>query len=341
MGAFKDLLDALKGSVSGPFPFGGTAFPTSEGFPTMVAHSVKGAFFSLENLDQLADIPYENLVLNQEVVVGQFELPDTTLHSVTRYRLVNMPALNTKVSDVPDFVVTDYWQIVIENVESEEPGPAGNNGWSPVFANEPDGPNRTVQKLIGWIGGQGSSPAIPADSYIGASGYVVKSAATNIQGQQGPAGNALLVRPEAYFSVGTRAIVAPDTVFNFALGSMQNLPSNQSLTVTNTWSQPRSFIIRGQAHFADTNGECSWVAQLVEGDDGNRSAQTTDVLRDENYARGHYVNVNTHPSILKILVGFKTVIPAGQSKKFRMKLGQSAGPNNSKYSYPFIEAWGL
>jgi hypothetical protein len=66
-------------------------------------------------------------------------------------------------------------------------GLQGYDGWEPVLANEADG-QRIVQKIVDWIGGGGTKPALPSPAYIGSTGYVALASATDIRGAQGYAG---------------------------------------------------------------------------------------------------------------------------------------------------------
>jgi hypothetical protein len=65
------------------------------------------------------------------------------------------------------------------NVPSRR-GLRGPDGWSPIYANVPDGP-RVVQQLVGWYGGEGEPPA--TGQYVGPVGLVTAIAqATDIRG---------------------------------------------------------------------------------------------------------------------------------------------------------------
>lgn len=73
---------------------------------------------------------------------------------------------------------------------------AGTNGWSPIFAIEIDsvnldsqGNSRDVLKLVGWVGGTGTTPTDYIGQYVGASGYVPLIAnGSNIRGASGTNG---------------------------------------------------------------------------------------------------------------------------------------------------------
>ena len=67
-------------------------------------------------------------------------------------------------------------------------GEEGDAGWSPRFSVRADG-ERRVLYLEGYVGGEGSAPAINA-RFVGASGYVLTAAAaTNIRGGTGAKGD--------------------------------------------------------------------------------------------------------------------------------------------------------
>ncbi|MGL6106303.1 hypothetical protein, partial [Romboutsia sp.] len=62
-------------------------------------------------------------------------------------------------------------------------------GWSPVLNLETVGDERTVLKLVGYIGGQGTMPIDNIGSYFGPSGFVINSIdAVDLQGDNGQDG---------------------------------------------------------------------------------------------------------------------------------------------------------
>lgn len=75
-------------------------------------------------------------------------------------------------------------------------GPAGYNGWSPIYQTvtdnvnlDTDGNPREVLQLIGWEGGTGIVPTMYINQYLTSTGYDFDiSLATNIKGPQGDAG---------------------------------------------------------------------------------------------------------------------------------------------------------
>lgn len=66
-------------------------------------------------------------------------------------------------------------------------GARGFDGWEPVLANETDG-QRRVLRLVDWIGGEGQKPAVPANSYVGPTGFTNLAGATDIRGETGATG---------------------------------------------------------------------------------------------------------------------------------------------------------
>ncbi len=63
----------------------------------------------------------------------------------------------------------------------------GDKGWSPLLSVVPDG-ERRVLKIVDWAGGEGEKPEIPADSYLGASGFTTLENAIDIRGSMGESG---------------------------------------------------------------------------------------------------------------------------------------------------------
>jgi len=65
-------------------------------------------------------------------------------------------------------------------------GPAGQDGWTPVFASAVDGDRRVLQ-VIDWVGGEGQKPV--AGQYVGATGLVEAiGSAVDVRGPKGAAG---------------------------------------------------------------------------------------------------------------------------------------------------------
>lgn len=72
----------------------------------------------------------------------------------------------------------------------------GNNGWSPLLSVvvdavnlDPDGNDRDVLQLVGWFGGEGTTPTDYVGQYLGTTGFVPAIAnGTNIRGARGAAG---------------------------------------------------------------------------------------------------------------------------------------------------------
>jgi hypothetical protein len=114
MGAFNNFINSLKATLPGLIPIGGTLVGTSEGTVTMIAQSIKGGFCVLDTLDTLVDIPYELLSIDMEVLVREYQPVSGSKHPRTRYTLIQMPPLNTKVGEVPGYLLNDYWVRVDE-----------------------------------------------------------------------------------------------------------------------------------------------------------------------------------------------------------------------------------
>lgn len=69
----------------------------------------------------------------------------------------------------------------------ENAGTAGDDGWTPVLALATDG-NRVVQKIVDWVGGQGTKPSV-VDQYVGPTGIVsTPGAAVDVRGAAGADG---------------------------------------------------------------------------------------------------------------------------------------------------------
>lgn len=66
------------------------------------------------------------------------------------------------------------------------PSPTALAGWSPVYAIETSGDEAYI-KIVDYTGGDGTAPAMPAEVYLGASGFTVIGNAINIK-LAGPAG---------------------------------------------------------------------------------------------------------------------------------------------------------
>jgi len=331
MGAFKDYLDVLKASITGPVPYGGTIVPTSEGFPVAFAHNIKGASFPVASLAILADIPYQNLMIGMQFRVFSVD---------TQYKLFQLPAEGTRFSDIVDYDIADFWEEVTGG--SGTPGPPGANGWSALYLPEEDGPTRVVEKFIDWVGGSGTKPAIPTPpaDYRGSGAFVTKSLAVNIKGPQGNPGSDALVRPEYYETIGNRRITPPITNFPAAPGVWAF--GSSPIQVNNTWTQPRRFMIFGEIPFTNVSGPTSWVVRLNHRGDihwGGADEVTTSLM-DENYGRADWVNASFHQSLFKINVRGVIQLAAGASRYFRMTMNFTNG-GASKYDEGFIEVIGL
>jgi hypothetical protein len=123
MGAFKDYLDSIISTLAGIVPFGGTLDTPSEEDPIAIAQKIKGNTFVVESLEVLADIPYKMLQKDMEVIVSQHTLGSGTVMPKTRYSLKEMPPANTKVNEVPSYVLSNYWIPVVYGSERFEEDP--------------------------------------------------------------------------------------------------------------------------------------------------------------------------------------------------------------------------
>lgn len=61
-------------------------------------------------------------------------------------------------------------------------------GWTPRFSVVTDGIRR-VLRLVGYTGGSGTAPTVPANNYVGSTGLGTLAAATDLRGQKGDPGN--------------------------------------------------------------------------------------------------------------------------------------------------------
>lgn len=136
MGAFQDYITSVKTSLEGVIPIGGTFVGTSEGVPMALAQQIKGGFAVLDTLDTLADIPFQILSLDMEIVVREYVLGSGTRHPRTKYILRQMPPDDTKVNEVPGYILGDYWTKVEEknfSAETESQYAPNFEGKRPLF----------------------------------------------------------------------------------------------------------------------------------------------------------------------------------------------------------------
>jgi len=336
MGAFNDYLQAILSGQNGTIPIGGTFKPTNESFPLIPGLTVIGGSFPVPDLNTLADIPYDALALNMEVRVVNGD----GLGNSVKYYLTQMPPVDTRVSEIPGYDITDFWSVVEDGGGGDPvPGPPGDKGWAPVLAVEDDGADRSVVKVVGYIGGTGTSPSTPIapNNYVGISGYTNKSGALNVKGSQGPAASS---RPEAYFSVGSRRITPPTTSFSTANWSY----TSGSLQITNGYSEARRFMIFGEVPVANDSGSDSWGVRLnTRTTNGNWGPPASAAVMDENYSREDFVNANGNDgvsSVHKIVVRGMVQLAPGGSIWVRLTVRQTAG-GGSKVDDGFIEAFGI
>ena len=77
----------------------------------------------------------------------------------------------------------DGRELVLDIVSdpSQDPaltGPAGPNGWTPLMVGEADG-TRTLVRVVDWVGGKGTKPAVGYLGGTGSTGLVAKASAFN------------------------------------------------------------------------------------------------------------------------------------------------------------------
>ena len=358
MGAFNDLLNILRASVSGLVPFGGTLNPVSEGVPIGFAQNIKGNLAVYPTLEALADIPYQLLSLDMEVIVQEHTRPDTSTHVRTKYRLKILPDEGTKVSDIPSYDVTDFWE-PLPGPGAGPPGVPGNNGYSPVYALEDDGLNRVVEKFYQWYGGTGPLPSgpTPPNDYRGSSGFVTKSLAINVKGPAGPPGadaSAADVRPMFYASLGARRVttfvVGTDPLYTIEVGKFQYFCPTYGLQVVNTWTKERWFMINGEIPVSNDNNWDAWAVRLCDFPTANPPtilALEGASIKDENYSISNFVNYGPpsnyqgkYASVHKIRVSYCALLQPGQTKHYYITACKTYG-GDSYMSAGFLEAIGL
>jgi hypothetical protein len=348
MGAFKDLLDVLRATVGGLVPLGGTLNPVSEGVPIAFAQNIKGNFAVYPTKDAVADIPYELLVVDMEVIVKQYVLPDLTNHPRTKYRLKQLTSDGSKINANPLYNFSDWWEALAEPGEGEK-GDKGDAGWSALYLLEDDGPTRVVERFHGWIGGAGTPPPAPTppNDYRGSAGYVSKSSAINVKGPAGAPGSETNVRPPYYNSVGTRRTTGLWTSTsgnwnktNWGTFEWASIP----LPVSNTWTQNRKFMIFGEVPVSQDNGVEGLAVQMLQmSNTSNTVASCT--VRDENFAYidkvgGQMLFGTPKSSVYKINTRYVIELAPGQTVYFKLAMTQLYG-GYCWYDEGFIEAIGL
>jgi hypothetical protein len=117
-------------------------------------------------------------------------------------------------------------------------GPAGSNGWTPLFAGEADG-TRTLLKVIDWAGGKGEKPTLGYVGGTGAKALVTKLEAFNFNalkrvdiftGQTDASGIASIVFDPAFATVPAKAL--PTAIPNVLAGPIKAELVVGSLTKT-------------------------------------------------------------------------------------------------------------
>ena len=180
--------------------------------------------------------------------------------------------------------------------DTGDTGATGDDAWSPIISVESDGARR-VLKVTGWTGGEGSTPAVPSDPYIGASGLVAAAAnaidirgAMGVQGHQGaydvtifrnaanasaagtPTGGSIVVATRATTLPTGWALnptTPPDGEETFASRVSVN-PATQTGTITPSWSPPYLAGGTGPTGEPGSDGDAGWSPVIAVESDGAR-----------------------------------------------------------------------
>jgi hypothetical protein len=212
-------------------------------------------------------------------------------------------------------------------------GAPGNNGWSPLLAYEVrPSDSKVVSKVYDWFGGMGTKPAANTlTSYIGLAGL---GTIANAQPISGPPGNDALTRPQEVAAVGSKVNGPPTSSFTF--GTVFQVVSGM-LPVTNTWSQTRAFLIRGEVPVSNTSGAAAFAVQLFSTSQSDPFGLNT--KRDENFSRVDFVNASPG-SVHKIRVEVMMNVAPGDTLYFFMKLAQLNG-SSGLYQQGFLQSFGI
>lgn len=136
MNEFEDHIEGLKSGLP-VVPFGGMMDSPTEETPIALAQKIKGGFMTLPTLEALADIPYQILVKDMEVAVAEHVRPGGVRHLRTRYYLVTLPPPNTRISEIPSYVIENYWRKVTDDIrfdsEVQTEYAPNYNGSRPAF----------------------------------------------------------------------------------------------------------------------------------------------------------------------------------------------------------------
>ena len=115
---------------------------------------------------------------------ANYEFLDTVTYQGSACMVI-IPTGNVPAGTPP--TNSTYWQVIAER------GAQGTKGWAPVLVNIIDG-SRVVQKLVGYVGGDGSAPTENVGSYVGPTGYTAVIAnATDVKGVAGTNGDVTAV----------------------------------------------------------------------------------------------------------------------------------------------------
>jgi hypothetical protein len=323
MGAFNTLFQAIKATLAGVIPIGGTFVGSSETTPIVFAQNVKGGYFSVPNTDALADIPYEMLQVDMEVVVSQHTIAGPTIVPKKKYYLKTMPPTGLRVNEVVGFDLADYWgEISLGGIDGD-PGDDGDDGWTPQIALETDGPNRVVQRVIGYTGGEGTPPILdPNQNYIGPTGFSVKSSATNVMGPQGPA-------------VNLRAIVnlknGINDGFNLQLSTM-NWVLIRAVNITNSNSEARDFLVYGRVDFSkDIPGANNVIASVNL--KYRASAMPPGIVLEATWTPDNtYINIDTRKGLITDIERDDAIVNADNIMETLEARGTITIPAGATYS---------
>lgn len=111
MALFESYIASIQAGTPGLVPFGGTIVPASNEGSIVLAMQIKGGSFVVPDLDTLADIPYGLLTKDMTVTVSEHTSGGGKINPRTKYYLFNLPPTDTRVNEVVDYVINNYWRI--------------------------------------------------------------------------------------------------------------------------------------------------------------------------------------------------------------------------------------
>jgi len=245
------------------------------------------------------------------------------------------PATLTRVNYNP--LSSSYGDPNRVNGDTPPPAVSGNNGWSPIIANIVDN-QRVVEKVIDWVGGQGTKPAANTDSsYVGSTGLTTLANAVDKRGPSGPSTN---MRPQQYAFSGLRA-----TLPTVAMSESSGHVFIRRLTFQNTHNASRMFRVFATVGFVkfSTTGDPALILVRIRYKPGdNPDSDWTSIsltTADENKVgvteiqgsdfRGRVIPVEAMISV-----------PANEFMTIYLSAERVAGGASYRNS-GFIEAWGI